>query len=154
MIGDAIILLGNVSFAAMEVTRRAVGRRSVPTISTEQLCDDQQQPRSCFQLVDVRSHAEQAVSMIPGAITAEQYESAPQRHQAQTIVPYCTIGGRSYLYARRLVASGIDAKNYRDSVIGWCRHELPLVTPEGVPTRAVHPYWRVFTVPSSYTIKM
>jgi len=31
---------------------------------------------------------------------------------------YCTVGGRSYLYARKLVAGSVDAVNYRDGILG------------------------------------
>lgn len=104
-------------------------------------------------LVDVRSAAEQAVSRIPGAITQQAYEAAAGSHSGKQVVVYCTIGGRSYLYARQLVAAGVDAKNYREGILGWCRAELPLVDSDDHATIAVHPYWRVFRVPDRYDVK-
>lgn len=104
-------------------------------------------------LVDVRSAAEQAVSRIPGAITQQAYEAAAGSHTGEKVVVYCTIGGRSYLYARKLVAAGVDAANYREGILGWCRAELPLEDPDERATIAVHPYWRVFRVPDRYTVK-
>ena len=101
-------------------------------------------------LVDVRGEAERSVSRIPGSITADEYESNRRRYADKIIVPYCTVGGRSYLYARRLVEAGTASNNYRASILGWCRSGLPLETADGQPTRRVHPYWRIFSVPDDY----
>ncbi|WP_168567132.1 hypothetical protein [Crateriforma spongiae] len=65
-----------------------------------------------------------------------------------------TVGGRSYLFARKLVAKGIDAVNYHASILGWCHAGLPLETPDGESTNAVHPYWRIFRVPDQYDVKL
>ena len=73
--------------------------------------------KDSYLLVDVRSQAEQNVSMIPNAITLEQFESRMKKrqrnaflnsgenhfdHDTQTVVTYCTIGYRSGLEGRRL----------------------------------------------------
>ncbi|WP_164104381.1 hypothetical protein [Candidatus Laterigemmans baculatus] len=51
-------------------------------------------------------------------------------------------------------AAGIEASNYREGILGWCRAGLPLETDDHQPTNAVHPYWRVFTVPEHYEVRM
>jgi len=104
-------------------------------------------------LVDVRSKSEQAVSRIPGALTQQQYEAEVEALAKRRVVVYCTVGGRSYLYARKLVAAGREATNYRDGILGWCRAGLPLESPDKHPTTAVHPYWRIFHVPDPYEVK-
>ena len=43
-------------------------------------------------VLDVRTAAEQAVSMIPGAVTVTDFESNRDNYQDQPIVCYCTIG--------------------------------------------------------------
>ena len=57
-------------------------------------------------LIDVRDTAEQLVSMLPGAITAADFEAQCKSDAdcfSNTVcVPYCTIGYRSGLYCRRL----------------------------------------------------
>jgi rhodanese-related sulfurtransferase len=59
-------------------------------------------------LVDVRTKAEQKVSMIPGAITLHEFESQlkqnPNKWQGDgaLVITYCTIGYRSGLEAQRL----------------------------------------------------
>ena len=50
-------------------------------------------------LVDVREAKEQKVSMIPGAISVEEFEAGEDRYAELTVVAYCTIGHRSSEYA-------------------------------------------------------
>jgi len=103
--------------------------------------------------VDVRSRSEYSVSRIPGAITQGEYEADAGALAGRQVVVHCTIGGRSYLYARKLMAGGVDAVNYRDGILGWCRAGLPLETSDNHLTTAVHPYWRIFHVPEQYEIR-
>ena len=67
-------------------------------------------------LIDVRTDAERAVSMLPNAVSREDFERAsaidPQRYASATLVPYCTIGFRSGHYCNRLRSSGAtDVRN-------------------------------------------
>lgn len=171
-LGNLIVRLCDVSFGTIEAVRRRLGRPKVETISTNELvslldglkpswllrkldCGDSSDERlvgedSAVVLLDVRGAAEQAVSRIPGAITQKVYEAQSSSLPRKPVVVYCTVGGRSYLQARKLVAAGIDAKNYRDGILGWCRAGLPLETLDGQPTAAVHTYWRIFRVPDQY----
>ncbi|TWT52353.1 rhodanese-like domain-containing protein [Allorhodopirellula solitaria] len=152
-IGDLIIRLCNCGFGTIEAARRFFGRPDVQTISTSELRSALSSDDVPPVLVDARSAAEQNVSRIPGAITQQEYEAEMDTYAGRRVAVYCTVGGRSYLYARKLVAAGVDAANYRDGILGWCRKELPLESPEKQPTIAVHPYWRVFHVPDQYDVK-
>ena len=152
-LGNLIIRLCDASFGAIEAVRRQLGRPKVATISTNELQSLLANQDSPLVLLDVRSAAEQAVSRIPDAITLEEYEAQASSLARTPVVVYCTVGGRSYMCARKLVAAGIDAKNYRDGIVGWCRAGLPLETRDGHPTTAVHPYWRIFRVPDQYTVE-
>lgn len=152
-LSDQIIRLCNVGFGAIEATRRLFGRRRVETITTSDLQAAMDSCEASPVLIDVRSDAERAVSRIPGAITQQEYEARAEEFTGRPVVTYCTVGGRSYLYARKLVASGIDASNYRDSILGWWCAGLPLESSGGRPTRAVHPYWRIFHFPDRCEVK-
>ncbi|MFG0262041.1 MAG: rhodanese-like domain-containing protein [Novipirellula sp. JB048] len=152
-IGDLISRLCNVGFGTMELLRRMLGRPRVGTITSSQLWAALNADETPVVLVDVRSDQELAVSRIPGAITPQEYEAAAADLAGRPVVAYCTVGGRSYLYARRLVSGGVPAMNYRDGIIGWCRAGLPLESPDHQPTHAVHPYWRIFRVPDQYDVK-
>src|SRR6056297_64923 len=149
-LGDLIIQLCNRGFGTIEAIRRFLGRPEVGMISTSDLNTVLKSDDLPPVLVDVRSDAEQTVSRIPGAITQQEYEAEAGAFAGRQVAVYCTVGGRSYLYARKLVAAGVDATNYRDGIFGWCREELPLEAPDKPATTAVHPYWRIFHVPDDY----
>ena len=154
-LGDVIIAACNGGFAAVDRWHVYRGRQPVDLVTTDQLVENYLgNPNSPWLLVDVRSEHEQAVSRIPGAITQREFEADPQHYAGKTIVPYCTAGGRSYLYTRQLIERGVPAKNYRDSILGWVRAGLPLETPDGQPSRRIHPYWRLFDVPSDYDVHL
>lgn len=91
-----------------------------------------------FVIVDVREPAEYRVSMIPGAIPKAEFEKNIKAYAGKTVIPYCTLGGRSSQYAEQLAAKGYPVVNFRESIIGWCRAKLPLVTPDGQATQRVH----------------
>ncbi len=94
-------------------------------------------------LVDVREEAEQAVSMIPGAITRQQFEADLATHAGKTIVPYCTIGGRSGMYTQQLQSQGITALNFKGSILAWTHAGGELESTDG-PTTKVHTYSKKF----------
>lgn len=91
-------------------------------------------------LVDVRTPEEQAVSMLPGAITLDAFEAAKDTYRDQTIVTYCTIGARSGECAKELKAEGFKARNLKGSILAWTHAGLPLFDKDGQPTKRVHTY--------------
>lgn len=107
-------------------------------------------PVPSFVVVDVRSPEEYAISIVPGAITKEQFETNPQRFLHRTVIVYCTIGYRSQRYAQKLIEQGFTAKNFKGSILMWCQAELPLVTTRGKETNRVHTYSSKYRVPAKY----
>ena len=95
--------------------------------------------RTAWVLVDVRDRKEQAVSILPGAITRQQFERDPNQYTGRKIVTYCTIGYRSGLYAKKLQAQGWEVYNLTGSILGWV-HAGGHVEHEGVITKRVHVY--------------
>lgn len=90
-------------------------------------------------LVDVRTPEEQAVSMIPGAVTQEEFEAEREKYAGLPVVTYCTIGARSGEYAAKLRADGVDVRNLEGSILAWTHAGGELAGPEG-PTKKVHVY--------------
>jgi rhodanese-related sulfurtransferase len=78
-------------------------------------------------LVDVRLPEEQEVSIIEGAVAVDAFESAGAAGQQYSpaallntiVVPYCTIGYRSGLYARKLRAAGYAQVRNGEGVVMW-----------------------------------
>lgn len=143
--------LASTFVGAMAWMLRVCRRQQVDEISTEGIRDLLDKAAGDeFLLVDVRSEAETAVSMIPGSITRADFESSQDDYRGRTVVAYCTIGGRSLLFAQRLVSRGFTCLNYRDGILGWCETGQPLVRPTGEDTKEVHTHNRFFRVPDSY----
>jgi rhodanese-related sulfurtransferase len=109
-----------------------------------------QAPKPGFVVVDVRSEAEVNVSIIPGAITKAEFEKNRQQYEGQTVIPYCTVGGRSGAYAKQLAKEGVTVKNYKGSILEWVGAELPLVTLDGKSTNRVHTYSDRYRIPAKY----
>ena len=137
---------------APEVSTQEVRQFQADQTTTEAqaTATGQPAPLPSFVLVDVRSPEEQAVSIIPGAITAKQFEADRKEYQDRTILVYCTVGYRSNLYALDLIEQGLTAKNYKGSILAWCNAKLPLVTLKGEPTTRVHTYSSRYKVPDTY----
>jgi rhodanese-related sulfurtransferase len=90
-------------------------------------------------LVDVRASREQDVSMLPGALKASEFERQESLYVGTTVVGYCTIGLRSGLYVRKLLARGWQAFNLAGSVLAWTHDGRDLVSGP-CATRKVHVY--------------
>lgn len=95
-------------------------------------------------LVDVRTPEEQAVSMIPGAITAEAFAAAEETYRDKRVVTYCTIGARSGVFADTLRKKGFDVFNLKGSLLAWTHAGLPLTDAEGRDTKRVHVYGKTW----------
>jgi len=113
----------------------------VPDLTIEEL--DRLRATTEVVLVDVRADKEQAVSMIPGAVTGREFEKKHRHQRGTTVVVYCTVGHRSGLYAKKLLKRGLQAFNLRGAILAWTHADRDLVN--GVdPTRRVHvlgPKW-------------
>jgi rhodanese-related sulfurtransferase len=128
-------------------------KQAVPEIKVEQLRElklDEKKESSDYVLVDVRTREESSVSVIPGAITMFEFEKNRDRYRDRTVITYCTSGYRSEQYARKLIEKGVKAKNFKGSILEWCRTGLPLLTPNGEPTNRVHTYSSRNRVPAKY----
>jgi len=99
-------------------------------------------------LIDVRTPAEQAVSMISGAITREEFERRRTELAGRSVVSYCTIGHRSGLYAQELRADGWEAFNLEGSILSWTHIGGDLVNQDGA-TRELHVYGRQWDLAAS-----
>ena len=100
--------------------------------------------------VDVRDSEEQAVSMIPGAITHKKFLENPDFYKGHTVIGYCTIGYRSGQLASKLMKRGIHMINLRGGILAWI-HAGGEVHRDGIPVREVHVYGKTWDLaPSSY----
>ena len=138
----------NQSVIAQVATEKVVA----PVVTAQQIRDLQldESKTGKFIVVDVRSPAETEVSVIPGAITKAQFERESKKYGNRAIIVYCTVGARSATYANGLKQKGWNAWNYKGSILDWCKHQFPLTTLDGVPTKRVHTYSIWYRVPRQY----
>jgi sodium/bile acid cotransporter 7 len=94
-------------------------------------------------LVDVRTEAERAVSIIPGAISQAEFDARRDELAGRPVVTYCTIGYRSGLYADELRRQGWEVANLRGSILAWT-HAGGGLEAGGEPTRRLHVHARRF----------
>lgn len=107
--------------------------------------------RSNILFLDVREPKETQVSLIPNAITKQQFEAKPELYKDQNIIVYCTIGYRSSKYAEQWNQRGYRMSNLRGSLLLWAHENGPLVDQQGKPTRQVHTYAKRWSlVPDTY----
>lgn len=89
-------------------------------------------------VVDTRSIIEQAISMIPGALPVEEFEGEMGKYRGKNILMYCTVGCRSREYSKMVPGKDFAVFILRGGVLAWALEGLEFMTPEGIPTRAVH----------------
>ncbi len=120
----------------------------IPDFSVEKLVARQKTEK--IILVDVRTPEEYGVSMIPGAITAEEFEANTDKYKDHKIVTYCTIGYRSGVYAKKLRKKNIRAINLAGGILAWA-HAGKTFTSETGETRKVHVYGKNWSLlPDAY----
>ena len=112
-------------------------RFSVPQMSAEALLKSW--PIDDLVVLDVRSTAERKVSMLPDAITLQEFESRQGYYKDKKIVAYCTIGYRSSRYVTSLRRKGFDAYNLRGSILQWV-YSGGQVFSNGQPVQQVHTF--------------
>lgn len=134
------------------ISTKDVVRMIAEQQKAQQESEQQGQPANPadFILVDVRSDKEIAVSIIPGAITKADFEKNQANYRDKLVIPYCTVGGRSEKYAKKLLQDGWKVKNYKGSILEWVQAEQPLVTLKGQPTMRVHTYSSSYRIPDKY----
>ncbi|AGW13589.1 rhodanese-like domain-containing protein [Megalodesulfovibrio gigas] len=91
-------------------------------------------------LVDSRDAKEQAVSMLPGAVTEAQFLAQPELHHDAIVVAYCTIGYRSGVFARKMASQGVSVLNLYGGMLNWTHAAGPLVDAQGRPVSRLHVY--------------
>ena len=143
-----LVLLADAFFGMWNWLLRLFGRVTVPEVSAQELIELLEAKQPPVVLVDIREPAEYSVSVIPGAITRDEFESRRDELRGARVVAYCTVGGRSFMFSRALRKQGFDAWNFKPSIIGWCEAGQSLVTVDGQSTTRVHTYSSAFTVPA------
>ena len=121
--------------------------KSTPEIRVPELLS---MTKNQYVLVDVREKKEIQVSIIPGALTQNQFEQKIDEYRDATVIVYCTIGYRSGHYVNTLRGQNIDAYNLAGGVLAWA-HAGQLFNKAGRESIKVHVYGEQWDLlPSGY----
>ena len=138
---------GGPSWSAVDRMVSLRGAPDLPTVSTGRLAARLEDGSDRTLLLDVRTEAEAAVSMIPGARRVDPGASAADLEAAlegvgrdRPVVVYCAVGARSAAVGRRLQEVGFGrVENLEGSIFRWANERRPLEDGDG-PVTVVHPY--------------
>lgn len=118
----------------------------VEVASAEDIIKVQEENQKAW-LVDVRNAEERLISMIPNAITQAQFEEAMRMgtvSRTDIIIPYCTMGYRSGIYATNLKKQGYNNVKNGEGVVLWTYSKVSLVTKDCdgkvIPVNKVHTF--------------
>jgi rhodanese-related sulfurtransferase len=109
----------------------------VPDIEAKRAIELWQKGSALF--VDIRDDEEQQVSMLPGALTQDQYEQNPGAAKDKTLVVYCTISYRSGKFAEDLMEKGVKVLNLQGGILGWVHAGGPVFS-KGKQVDTIHVY--------------
>lgn len=88
--------------------------------------------------VDTRKPAEMAVSMLPGAVSEQDFLSNPDQYKDMTIVGYCTISYRSGVFAREMAKQGITVANLQGGILAWTLEGGRVYDDSGKEVKRIH----------------
>lgn len=100
--------------------------------------------------VDTREKAEMDVSMLPGAVTKDEFLKQFSQYKTDTIIVYCTIGYRSGKFVAEMDEKGMSVLNLRGGILEWVLAGGKVYDKKG-ETRRVHVYGRKWNyLPKGY----
>lgn len=97
-------------------------------------------------IVDARNIIERALSIIPGALSIEEFEKVMETQRKKKILVYDTVGCRSGEYSQKLKNKGLNVFSLWGGALAWAWDGRTFVTPEGLPTRTLHVFQRKWNV--------
>lgn len=96
-------------------------------------------PDKKLVFVDTRKAEEMKISMLPDAVSQDEFLSNPGKYKDYIIVTYCTISYRSGKLAEKLSNKGLNIYNLTGGILAWI-HEGGRVFDKNGETQKVHVY--------------
>lgn len=111
---------------------------AVRDISPRQAMEWLRQEKVVF--VDTRKPAEMAVSMLPGAVSQQDFLNNPDQYKDKTAVGYCTISYRSGVFAHEMAKKGISVVNLEGGLLAWILEGGKVYDKSGKEVKRAHVY--------------
>ena len=86
------------------------------------------------------------VSMLPHAITQEEFLKDPGKYKDKTVVAYCTISYRSGKFAEEMAKKGIPILNLKGGLLAWVLEGGKVYDSHG-ETKRIHVYGKEWDYP-------
>jgi predicted sulfurtransferase len=126
---------------------------AVMDISPQQAMDLLKKDEVVF--IDTRKPAEMKVSMLPHAITQNEFLRHPEKYAGKTVVGYCTISYRSGVFAREMDEKGISVRNLEGGILAWTLEGGKVYDENGKETNRIHVYGKKWDyAPAGYKAVM
>ena len=107
-------------------------------------------PSGSIVFVDARKREEMEVSMLPHAISEEEFLQDTGKYKEKIVVAYCTISYRSGILVKELAGRGVAIYNLKGGLLAWVL-EGGKVYDAGGETKRVHVYGKKWNyAPSGY----
>lgn len=116
----------------------------VPDISPKQAMELMKRGKVVF--VDVRPENERRVSMLPQAVSKEEFFKNRDKYRGYTVIGYCTISYRSGVFAREMRKKGLDIYNLQGGLLAWVNEGGKVYDQNGL-TKRIHVYGRRWNYP-------
>ena len=110
----------------------------VRDISPQQAMELLKQEQVIF--VDTRKPAEMDVSILPDAVSEQDFLSHLEQYRDKTVVSYCTISYRSGKFADRLAKKGITVLNLQGGILAWTLEGGRVYDLGGKEVKRIHVY--------------
>jgi len=94
-----------------------------------------------IHFIDVRRPEEQAVSMLPGALTEEAFLASPSKDKGIILLCYCTVGYRSGLFVQKHQEQYPQLHNLCGGILLWL-YAGGKIEANGRESNKVHVYGR------------
>ncbi|MGA9538203.1 MAG: rhodanese-like domain-containing protein [Desulfobacterales bacterium] len=105
--------------------------------------------------VDTRKPAEMKVSMLPHAITRNEFLNHPEKYAGKTVVGYCTVSYRSGVFAREMDEKGFSVRNLEGGILAWTLEGGKVYDENGKETNRIHVYGKKWNyAPAGYKAVM
>ena len=90
--------------------------------------------------VDTRKPEEMAVSMLPAAVSEEDFLNHFEQYRDKTAVSYCTISYRSGKFAEKIAEEGITVINLQGGILAWTLEGGKVYDTSGKEVKRIHVY--------------
>ncbi len=97
--------------------------------------------------IDTRTRKEMEVSMLPGAVTEEEFIGHREKYRHLVPIAYCTISYRSGVFSEKQSGGDPPVRNLRGGLLAWVLEGGAVHDKNGKAVKIIHVYGRRWDYP-------